>query len=76
MDENQSQSKGRIQNNRRQLLILGHRNGWMTMYKFTVSVTGQISCNKVGHSSMNLLSSQLFVSGILDLHRSNIFTDY
>ncbi|KAG0289527.1 hypothetical protein BGZ96_006957 [Linnemannia gamsii] len=46
VDEDQSQSKGRIQNNRRQLLILGHRNGWMTMYKFTVSVTGQISCNK------------------------------
>lgn len=46
-EEDQSQSKGRIHNNRRQLLVLGHRNGWMTMYKFTVSVTGQVSCNKV-----------------------------
>ncbi|KAK5827388.1 nuclear pore complex assembly-domain-containing protein [Linnemannia elongata] len=45
-EDNQSQSKSRIQNNRRQLLVLGHRNGWMTMYKFTVSVTGQVSCNK------------------------------
>ncbi|KAG0376145.1 hypothetical protein BGX24_008215 [Mortierella sp. AD032] len=45
-DEDQTKSKWRIHNNRRQLLVLGHRNGWMTMYKFTVSATGQVACNK------------------------------
>ncbi|KAF9919953.1 hypothetical protein FBU30_010341 [Linnemannia zychae] len=41
-----SQSKWRTQNNRRQLLVLGHRNGWITIYKFSVSATGQANCNK------------------------------
>ncbi|KAG0220014.1 hypothetical protein BGX33_010589 [Mortierella sp. NVP41] len=36
-----SQSKVHIHNNRRQLLVLGHRNGWVTIHKFAVSVTGQ-----------------------------------
>ncbi|KAK3848075.1 MAG: nuclear pore complex assembly-domain-containing protein [Linnemannia gamsii] len=45
-DEDQTKSKWRIHNNRRQLLVLGHRNGWMTMYKFTVSATGQVACSK------------------------------
>ncbi|KAF9903907.1 hypothetical protein EC991_003198 [Linnemannia zychae] len=45
-EEDQSRSKWRTHNNRRQLLVLGHRNGWVTMYKFSVSVTGQVTCNK------------------------------
>ncbi|KAF9100065.1 hypothetical protein BGX27_000492 [Mortierella sp. AM989] len=45
-DEEDSQSTVRIQGNRRQLLVLGHRNGWVSLYKFTVSSTGQVNCSK------------------------------
>ncbi|KAF9584204.1 hypothetical protein BGW38_007239 [Lunasporangiospora selenospora] len=46
----------RLQGNRRQLLALGHRNGWVTIYKFTVSANGQIHCGKV--TSFATLSKQ------------------
>ncbi|KAF9425566.1 hypothetical protein BGZ94_007423 [Podila epigama] len=42
----QGQQKVRIQGNRRQLLVLGHRNGWISVYKFTVSLTGEVTCGK------------------------------
>ncbi|KAF9131181.1 hypothetical protein BGW39_002151 [Mortierella sp. 14UC] len=45
-EEDQTKSKWRTHNNRKQLLVLGHRNGWVAIYKFTVSVTGQVACNK------------------------------
>ncbi|KAG0273829.1 hypothetical protein BGZ95_010360 [Linnemannia exigua] len=45
-EEDQTKLKWCVHNNRRQLLVLGHRNGWMTMYKFTVSATGQVACSK------------------------------
>ncbi|KAG0346242.1 hypothetical protein BG004_002090 [Podila humilis] len=46
----------RIQGNRRQLLILGHRNGWITVYKFTVSLTGEVTCGKI--TSLATLTNQ------------------
>ncbi|KAF9385780.1 hypothetical protein CPC16_007829 [Podila verticillata] len=47
-DENESfvDQRRPIQGNRRQLLILGHRNGWITVYKFTISLTGEVTCGK------------------------------
>ncbi|KAI1317998.1 hypothetical protein EDD11_007381 [Mortierella claussenii] len=40
-EDDMHHSRSRIQNNRRQLLVLGHRSGWVTLYRFTVSLTGQ-----------------------------------
>ncbi|KAG0053085.1 hypothetical protein BGZ83_001677 [Gryganskiella cystojenkinii] len=45
-DTPSSPSRVSIQGNRRQLLVLGHRNGWVAIYKFTVSLTGQVTCAK------------------------------
>ena len=46
MDEGASQNRVRLQGNQRQLLILGHRNNWMSIYKFSVSRSGQVTCAK------------------------------
>ncbi|KAF9952685.1 hypothetical protein BGZ65_005123, partial [Modicella reniformis] len=40
-DEEDSQNPMWLQGNRRHLLVLGHRNHWMSIYKFTVSLTGK-----------------------------------
>lgn len=50
MDEEPSQRQVRPPGNRRQLLILGHRNNWMSIYKFQVSLTGQVTCAKASSS--------------------------
>ncbi|KAF9399529.1 hypothetical protein BGX21_006102 [Mortierella sp. AD011] len=61
-DDDDSQAV-RIQGNRRQLLILGHRNGWVSLYKFTVSSTGQdeaehqISLNNPTNASVTSLAT-------------------
>ncbi|KAF9334292.1 hypothetical protein BG006_002405 [Podila minutissima] len=55
-DESFRQDRVPIQGNRRQLVILGHRNGWITVYKFTVSLTGEVNCGKI--TSLATLSSQ------------------
>lgn len=50
LDEHEEENERRpIQGNRRQLLILGHRNGWITVYKFTISFTGEVTCGKVNN---------------------------
>ncbi|KAI8605377.1 nuclear pore complex assembly-domain-containing protein [Dissophora ornata] len=53
-EEEDSQSRVRLQGNRRQLLVLGHRNGWVTIYKFTISLTGQVSCAKEPEHEISL----------------------
>ncbi|KAG0004164.1 hypothetical protein BGZ79_010120 [Entomortierella chlamydospora] len=61
-DDDDSQAV-RIQGNRRQLLVLGHRNGWVSLYKFTVSSTGQdeaehqISLNNPTNASVTSLAT-------------------
>ncbi|KAF9204257.1 hypothetical protein BGZ49_005488 [Haplosporangium sp. Z 27] len=62
-DEYDPQNTVRIQGNRRQLLVLGHRNGWVSLYKFTVSSTGQdeaehqISLNNPTNASVTSLAT-------------------
>lgn len=50
MDEEVPQKQVRPPGNRRQLLILGHRKNWMSIYKFKVSLTGQVTCAKASFS--------------------------
>ncbi|KAI8351621.1 nuclear pore complex assembly-domain-containing protein [Mortierella sp. GBAus27b] len=45
-EEEAPQSQVRVSGNGRQLLILGHRKNWMSIYKFTVSRTGYVTCTK------------------------------
>ncbi|KAF9195332.1 hypothetical protein BGZ51_002847 [Haplosporangium sp. Z 767] len=45
-EQDYSHRQVHIQGNRRQLLVLGHHQGWVTIYKFTVSLTGHVTCSQ------------------------------
>ncbi|KAF9347194.1 hypothetical protein BGX26_001296 [Mortierella sp. AD094] len=63
-DDDDSQAV-RIQGNRRQLLVLGHRNGWVSLYKFTVSSTGQVT-SLATLSNKGAGSASVIVAGMSD----------
>ncbi|KAF9927799.1 hypothetical protein BGZ67_007315 [Mortierella alpina] len=57
--EEEEGNRVRIRGNRRQLLVLGHRAGWISIYKFTVSYAGQVNCAKEPIHEECLLSGDI-----------------
>ncbi|KAF9282456.1 hypothetical protein BGZ68_005971 [Mortierella alpina] len=58
-EEEEEGNRVRIRGNRRQLLVLGHRDGWVSIFKFTVSYAGQVSCAKEPIHEECLLSGDI-----------------
>ncbi|KAG0214347.1 hypothetical protein BGX28_002164 [Mortierella sp. GBA30] len=60
----------RIRGNRRQLLVLGHEHGWVSIYKFTVTFSGQVISAKITSfatlSNKNLEAIPVIVAGTED----------